>query len=52
MKRKIMQLLLEVLLFQIQRERFVLPIISEKLKEQQFQLFVVPEFLREGKCTR
>ena len=27
---------------------FVLPIISEKLKEQQFQLFVVPEFLREG----
>ena len=29
---------------------FVLPIISEKLKEQQFQLFVVPEFLREGKA--
>ena len=27
---------------------FILPIISEKLKEQQFQLFVVPEFLREG----
>ena len=29
---------------------FILPIISEKLKEQQFQLFVVPEFLREGKA--
>ena len=29
---------------------FILPIISENLKEQQFQLFVVPEFLREGKA--
>jgi len=28
----------------------LLPIITEKLKEQQFQLFVVPEFLREGKA--
>ncbi len=26
----------------------LLPIITKKLKEQQFQLFVVPEFLREG----
>ena len=26
----------------------ILPIITKKLKEQQFQLFVVPEFLREG----
>ena len=28
----------------------LLPIITKKLKEQQFQLFVVPEFLREGKA--
>ena len=28
----------------------LLPIITKKLKEKQFQLFVVPEFLREGKA--
>ena len=28
----------------------ILPIITKKLKNEQFQLFVVPEFLREGKA--